>query len=70
MPVTIYIGFQNAALTLADELNFTRAAERLKITRTALSKQISELEARSVSRQFELNEFKRPSRLLGGEACR
>src|ERR1700733_12028951 len=35
-----------AAITVADELNFTRAAERLKITQPALSKQIAGLESR------------------------
>ncbi len=38
------IRLQIAALTLAEELNFTRAADRLKITQPALSKQIVELE--------------------------
>lgn len=33
-------------MTLAEELNFTRAAERLRITQPALSKQIAELESR------------------------
>jgi DNA-binding transcriptional LysR family regulator len=37
---------QLAALTLAEELNFTVAAERLRITQPALSKQIAELESR------------------------
>lgn len=40
------IRLQIAAVTLAEELNFTRAAERLKITQPALSKQIVELENR------------------------
>jgi LysR family transcriptional regulator, benzoate and cis,cis-muconate-responsive activator of ben and cat genes len=40
------IRLQVAALTLAEELNFTRAAERLRITQPALSKQIAELERR------------------------
>lgn len=38
------VRLQNAALTLAQELNFTRASERLGITQPALSKRISELE--------------------------
>jgi DNA-binding transcriptional LysR family regulator len=45
--------FQNAALMLADELNFTRAAERLNITQPALSKQIFELEERLGFKVFE-----------------
>jgi LysR family transcriptional regulator, benzoate and cis,cis-muconate-responsive activator of ben and cat genes len=41
------IRLQIAAVTLAEELNFTRAAERLKITQPALSKQVAELENRT-----------------------
>lgn len=40
------VRLQLAAITLAEELNFTRAADRLKITQPALSKQIAELENR------------------------
>lgn len=40
------IRLQIAAVTLAEELNFTRTAERLRITQPALSKQIAELEDR------------------------
>lgn len=40
------IRLQIAAITLAEELNFTRTAERLRITQPALSKQIAELENR------------------------
>jgi DNA-binding transcriptional LysR family regulator len=40
------IRLQIAAITLAEELNFTRTAERLRITQPALSKQIAELESR------------------------
>lgn len=37
---------QVAAVVLSEELNFSRAAERLAITQPALSKQIAELENR------------------------
>src|SRR6185437_9730053 len=40
------IRLQIAAVTLAEVLNFTRTAERLRITQPALSKQIAELESR------------------------
>jgi len=40
------VRLQLAAVVLAEELNFTRAAERLKITQPALSKQVFELERR------------------------
>lgn len=40
------IRLQIAAVTLAEELNFTRTADRLRITQPALSKQIAELESR------------------------
>lgn len=39
------IRLQLAAITLAEELNFTRAANRLSITQPALTKRINELEA-------------------------
>ena len=39
------IRLQLAAVTLAEELNFTRAAERLRITQPALSKQVFDLES-------------------------
>jgi DNA-binding transcriptional LysR family regulator len=37
--------YLRAVIVLAEELNFTRAADRLHITQPALSKQIIELEA-------------------------
>jgi predicted transcriptional regulator len=39
------VRLQLAAVTLAEEMNFTRAAKRLRITQPAPSKQISELES-------------------------
>lgn len=44
-----------AAITLAEELNFSRAAERLRLTQPTLSKQIYELEAQLGFRLFERN---------------
>lgn len=44
--MSVEIRLQLAAITLSEELNFTRAADRLKITQPALSKQIAELENR------------------------
>jgi len=44
--LTIDVRLQMAGVTLAEEMNFTRAADRLKITQPALSKQIAELESR------------------------
>lgn len=57
MSPLVEIRLQIAAITLADELNFTRAAERLKITQPALSKQITELE-----NQVQFIVFKRNQR--------
>lgn len=42
-----------AAIAVAEELNFSRAAERLRLTQPALSKQIFELEAQLGFRLFE-----------------
>ncbi len=44
-----------AAIVLAEELNFSRAAERLHLTQPALSKQIVELEGQLGFRLFERN---------------
>ncbi len=44
MPEFININLQEAAITLADELNLTRATIRLQITQSELSRRISELE--------------------------
>lgn len=44
-----------AAITLAEELNFSRAAERLRLTQPALTKQIFELEGQLDLRLFERN---------------
>jgi DNA-binding transcriptional LysR family regulator len=46
MQINIESRLQAAALALAEELNITRAAERLRITQPALSKQIVEFESR------------------------
>lgn len=59
-----------AVLVLAEEMNFTRAAERLHITQPALSKQINEIEkhhgfnlfTRKNKRNVELSEAGRISR--------
>ena len=42
---TVEVRHLHAVIVLAEELNFTRAAERLHITQSALSKQINEIEA-------------------------
>jgi DNA-binding transcriptional LysR family regulator len=44
-----------AAIALAEDLNFTRAAERLHIGQSTLSKQICELEGQLGFRLFERN---------------
>lgn len=44
-----------AAIALAEELNFSRAADRLRFTQPALSKQIFELESQLGFRLFERN---------------
>jgi len=57
----------HAVVTLAEELNFTRAADRLHITQPALSKQITEIEVqhrfhlfmRSHDRKVELTDVGR-----------
>lgn len=56
LPVDIRL--QLAVITLAEELNFTRAADRLKITQPALSKQIAELETRVGVIIFKRNQKK------------
>jgi hypothetical protein len=50
------VRLQLAALILAEELNFTRAAERLTITQPALSKQIVELENKVGFSVFKRNQ--------------
>jgi DNA-binding transcriptional LysR family regulator len=52
----IEVRLQIAAVTLAEELNFTRAADRLKITQPALSKQVIELETRLGFSVFKRNQ--------------
>jgi DNA-binding transcriptional LysR family regulator len=42
---TVEVRHLHAVIVLAEELNFTRAAERLHITQSGLSKQINEVEA-------------------------
>jgi DNA-binding transcriptional LysR family regulator len=49
------IRLMQAAITLAEELNFTRAADRLHISQPTLSKQIYELESQLSFRLFERN---------------
>lgn len=48
----------HAAITLAEELNFSRAAERLHLTQPALSKQLYELEGQLGFPLFERNHQK------------
>ena len=50
------VRLQLAAVVLAEEMNFTRAAERLNITQPALSKQIAELERRLGFPVFKRNQ--------------
>ena len=47
------IRLMQAAIVLAEELNFSRAAERLRIDQSTLSKRIMELEALVGLRLFE-----------------
>jgi DNA-binding transcriptional LysR family regulator len=54
----VEVKLQIAALTLAEELNFTRAADRLRITQPALSKQIIELETRLGFQVFQRGQRK------------
>jgi DNA-binding transcriptional LysR family regulator len=49
------IRLMQAAIALAEDLNFSRAAERLHLTQPALSKQIFELEGQLGFRLFERN---------------
>jgi DNA-binding transcriptional LysR family regulator len=49
------IRLMQAAITLAEELNFSRAADRLHISQPTLSKQIYELESQLGFRLFERN---------------
>jgi DNA-binding transcriptional LysR family regulator len=51
-----------AAVILAEELNFTRAAHRLQITQPALSKRIIDLERQHGFKLF-LRDRKRPAQL-------
>jgi LysR family transcriptional regulator, benzoate and cis,cis-muconate-responsive activator of ben and cat genes len=53
LSLLVEIRLQLAAVTLAEEMNFTRAAERIGITQPALSKQIAELEGRVGFAVFE-----------------
>jgi DNA-binding transcriptional LysR family regulator len=49
------IRLMQAAIALAEELNFSRAAERLHVSQPTLSKQIVELESQLGFRLFERN---------------
>ena len=55
-----------AAVVLADELNFTRAAQRLRITQPALSKQMMQIEKQCRSRLF-IRDRKSPAQLIEAE---
>ena len=50
------VRLQLAAVVLAEEMNFTRAAERINITQPVLSKQIAELERRLGFLVFKRNQ--------------
>lgn len=52
MPESIEIDMQLAAVTLAEERSYSRAAERLKITNTTLRAQITDLEKQLEFRIF------------------
>ena len=44
MPTALELRFQQAVIALAEELSYTRAANRLHISQPALTKQIHEVE--------------------------
>ncbi len=53
MPESIAIGLKRAAIILAEQLDYARAAEKLSITSAVLRKQIAALEALLYLRIFK-----------------
>ncbi len=67
MSSAVDLRLQYAAVALAEELNYARAADRLHITQSALTKQIRELEDQVSVALFERDK-KHVSLLRAGEA--
>ena len=67
MSSTVDIRLQRAAVALAAELNYARAAQRLHISQSALTKQIRELESQINGQLFERDK-RHVALLRSGEA--
>ncbi|WP_213804995.1 LysR family transcriptional regulator [Granulicella sp. dw_53] len=70
MSTAVEVRFQEAVIALADELNYTRAANRLHITQSALTKQIRELEKYLGFALFERDKRRVALTLAGEEFLR